>query len=478
MVLSNSLSCATVVVGAIAAGGRIVSIPPPPRGADLAWYARFVAASCAQTGATTLVVDASYMAMLPPLLEVTYSSYEEILRTQTRGRLQPERFVLTQFTSGNTGDPRGIVLGQDKLLATVEAIAEWLAPSPGDGVCSWYPLSHPMGLIGMFLTGLAGSGAGWANGGDIVLLSPEMFLRRPACWLEACAEFQSTITSGAPNFGLEMAVKRRPSGKLDLSSIRVCITGAEPIRTSTLEGFAAAFAATGFSDLALCPAFGLAESALVTATPRGTRWAALRLDPAALGERRVVPDDLGFPVVSAGRPLPGYDVLIANGCEFGEIVVGAPAIADVYADGTHVTGADGRMATGDLGFLADGNLYVVGRQDDFFLAAGREIYAVDLETLVAGVPGIRPGRVVAMAGHGGELWIAAEHDEVATTEPDGIRRLTAAVADRVGDRLGQSPQTVAIVPRGQMPLSLSGKAQRFKVAMAMRDGRLPTIHGA
>lgn len=466
VVLSNTLACATVLVGAIAAGAHVVSVPPPLRVVDSVRYARFLSASCARSGATALVVDASYISRLPPLPEVTYSSYDEVLRAPIKGRRHPADFVLTQYTVGATGEPKGVVLGQDRLLAGVEAIVAWIGPEPGDGVCSWFPLSHAMGLVGMFLTALVGTGPGWADGGDVVLLTPEMFRRRPEVWLEACAAYRSSITASAPNFGFEMATRRRPPHPVDLSRIRLCLTGSEPIRARTLMEFTGAFRGSGLADGTVCPAYGASECLLVTATPPGRGWSALAVDPAALGAGRVVPKPAGAPVVSSGRPLPGYEVRVDGEDQVGEILVAGPSVAERYADGTAVARSDGWLATGDIGFEAGGDLYVLGRLGDMMEVGGTRIYAVELENRIGGLEGVRTGRVSVTEVDGGGLCVAAELG--AGVRPAG---LAAAVRGLVRDRTGLDPR-VLLVERGRLPLDLGGKVQRHAVRAAIEDGTL------
>lgn len=471
MVLSNTRSCAAVLVGAIAAGAHVVSLPPPLRGIDPSRYARFVTESCARSGATALVVDAGYLSRLPPQPEVTYSSYDEVLRARIKGREHPSGFQLTQYTSGSSAEPKGVVLGQDRILAGVDAIVEWLAPEPGDGTCSWFPMSHEMGLLGMFLSALVGYGPDWADGGDVVLLTPEMFRRRPGTWLEACAEHRSTVTASAPNFGFEMALHRRPSRSIDLSRIRACLTGSEPVRVRGLVEFADAFRIAGLDAGALIPVYGASECALVTATPPGRGWTTVTVDPVALADGRVVADSTGYPVVSSGRPLPGYEVRIEGDREVGELLVSGPSIAERYLGGAPVARPDGWMATGDLGFESGGTIYVIGRADDVLAVAGRRVYAIDLETRIGALPGVRVGRVSAVDTDDGRLCVVAEQDAGATHTAGDLARLSSSVRELVRSRVGVEP-TVVLVPRGRLPLDLSGKVQRFRVRALLADGSL------
>lgn len=475
MVLSNTSACATTLIGAIAAGMQLVSVPLPPRGGDLEWYASFVQHLCTQSGAAALVVDRSLLPLLPPLNGVQYSSFEDILEWKGTGASNPDRFVLTQFTSGSTADPKGVVLDEGKIRENVEAILTWLAPAPGDGSCSWLPLSHDMGLIGMFLTSIAGAGDGWARGGDIVLMTPEGFLRNPAGWLEACCSFGSTITS-APNFGFEVSVLRRRAG-LDLSRLRVCITGAEPVRAETLDRFASAFGSDGFDSRAFCPAYGLAELALaVTVTEPSTHWHAVELDPRALADRLIVSGSSGTRLVSSGHALQGYDVKIDEG-EVGEILVRGPSLGDMYADGQPVRDGDGWFHTRDLGFLDAGALYVVGRIDDVFQVAGRNIYAVDIEMHVSELGGIRQGRVVAVLDSTDALTIVAEC-EPNVKDPLSVKGLATTTRDLVARRVGVAPRTVLLVERGTLPMTSSGKTQRGVVRDRLASGGLAIMAGS
>ena len=157
-VLSNSSSCASFLLGCIGAGTVLVSVPPPPRSVDLEWYAQFVERACSQAGASVLAVEADYLPLLPPRPGLSYVSFQEVLNTAGRGSLNAQEFTLIQFSSGSTADPKGIVLEQERIAKNVQGILEWLQPHPGDGACSWLPLSHDMGLIGMFFSAIAGGG--------------------------------------------------------------------------------------------------------------------------------------------------------------------------------------------------------------------------------------------------------------------------------------------------------------------------------
>lgn len=468
MVLTNTSSCATAVVGAIVHGLHLVSLPTPWRGCDPATYATLVSGACRQSGADVVLLDAGLLPLLPTTPGIEHHSYQEVLSTAGGPMPEPSGFTLTQFTSGSASDPRGVVLPEAAVAANVGAILRWLAPGPGDGSCSWLPLSHDMGLVGMFLAALAGGGPSWANGADVVLLTPEGFVRDPRCWLRACADYRTTITA-APNFGLEMSL-RRPEVGLDLRALRVCITGAEPVRGDTLRRFHQAHRSDGWRTESFSPAYGLAECTLaVTGVPPGEpfRGRRVRTDRLAVGE--LCSDADGFEVVSTGPPLDGVEVRIEGGRSVGRIAVRGPSVADGYADGSPVADGTGWFSTGDLGWLEGDHLFVVGRDGDLFQVAGRNVHALDVERVVGGLPGIRDGRVAAVQPGPDRLVVVAEVDEAAIVDGD---RGPLAERARLGvvRRLGVSPERVLLVARGQLPVTASGKPRRAALRRSLLEG--------
>ncbi|WP_084693323.1 AMP-binding protein [Actinomadura atramentaria] len=470
--LTNTRACATVLVGAIAAGLPLVSVPLPPRGSDLEWYAGFVQRICAASGATTLLVDGALLPSLPPLPGVTALSHDDALAMRGRSDADPAAFTLTQFTSGSTADPKGIVLPGAMVRANLLALMEWLEPVPGDGTCTWLPLSHDMGLIGMFLGSLTAVGRGLVHDFDLVVMTPQGFLRNPTGWLTACAEFGSTFTA-APNYAFDMAARKRGSVP-DLGRLRTCIVGAEPIRPGSLERFAELFADKGFRPTTFSPAYGMAEAVLaVTGTAQGDRWRAAEL--ASIPGGAAFADAGGHRVVSSGRPLPGYEVRV-DGDGVGEILVRGPSVAERYADGAPIPDADGWFRTRDLGAVHGGELYVIGRTDDVFQVAGRNIYAIDVEAYAAEVAGIRDGRVVAVP-EGGELTIVAEC-EPGVTGQDDVRRLVQELSGRIVTRVGVSPKRVLLARRGALPLTASGKIRRRPLVAALESSRLTILAGS
>jgi len=475
IVLNNTRACATVLVGAIAMGQSLVSVPMPPHGVNLDWYSQFMQRVCAITGATTLLLEASLLRTLPPAKNIPFLSFEDALALRGRKAADPGSFTLTQFTSGSTADPKGIVLPGHKIVANLRALLEWLQPDKDDGACSWLPLSHDMGLIGMFLGTLAGAARQRSGTYDFVLMTPQSFVRNPGGWLAACEQFKSTFTA-APNYSFEMVARRR--GRVyDLKRLRMCIVGGEPIRANALEHFANALRDSGFNSMALRPSYGMAEAVLgVTGTRANVPWHAADIESLVPDPDAVVGRTGAFhQIVGCGAPFPGYEVRIVGG-GVGEILVKGPSIADHYADGRRLVDAEGWFHTRDLGVSRDGELYVLGRTDDVFCVAGRNVYAMDVEACAGEVTGVRTGRVVALPEHGG-LTLVAECEPV-FTEQGRASRLAQELKQQIVVRVGVAPSRVLLTRPGALPLTASGKIRRRPLAAAVQSDELKILPGS
>ncbi|MBI2956292.1 MAG: fatty acyl-AMP ligase, partial [Acidobacteria bacterium] len=317
--------------------------------------------------------------------------------------------ALIQYTSGSTGNPRGIVLTHANLLANLRAIGEGVAVRADDVTICWLPLYHDMGLIGCWLFSLY-------FGLPIVVLSPVAFLRRPERWLWAFHRHHGTL-SPAPNFAYELCARKVPEAALaglDLSSWRVALNGAEPISVETLARFTERYARYGFRAEAMMPVYGLAECTValtfapVGRPPRIDRIQRTlfqqerRAEPAAASES----DALRF--VSVGRALPEHEVRIVDDADqpLGERVEGhvqfrGPSAMQGYHRSPEATAAvrtaDGWHLTGDLGYLAEGELFITGRTKDLIIKAGRNLYPQEIEEIAAEVEGVRRGCVAAFA---------------------------------------------------------------------------------
>jgi fatty-acyl-CoA synthase len=368
------------------------------------------------------------------------------------------------------------------LVANTRGILQELIAGPSNDECglSWLPLYHDMGLIGFVIAPLYCRRS-------VVLMSPSSFLVRPERWFQALHDHKATVTF-APNFAYAVAVKRVKHEQLirwDLSHVRVFGCGAEPIRAETLRRFADHFAPAGVRPTALLPCYGMAEATLaVTHHALGTPVRVEQLHAEQLRtEHRALPArDAGesVEVVSCGRPLADHEVRIINehGTPVAERVVGeietrGPSIAAGYfCDDTATRGTfvDGWLRTGDLGFVADGELFVTGRKKDLIIVAGRNYAPEQIEASAAGVDGVRPGNVAAFACPG-----KRGTDDVVLVCESASRDhagLVAAVRARVAEEVGVSISDVVIVRPGMLPKTSSGKLQRGRTRMLFLEAKL------
>lgn len=386
-------------------------------------------------------------------------------------RLPAQAPALLQYTSGSTGQPKGVLLSHANLLHNAELVRIGFGTSTQSVGVIWLPPYHDMGLIGGIIQPVY-------VGLPVVLMSPLTFLQRPMAWLEAISRFGGTV-SGGPNFAFDLCVRKstpQQRAELDLSSWSVAFCGAEPVRAETLDRFAAAFAPAGFRPDAFYPCYGLAEGTLIVTGGRPA-------DP----PRRIRHD--GAVYVGCGRTLGDQTVAIVDpearaACPpgaVGEIWVCGPSVATGYwhrpAETEQTFQAvrvddPGRpyLRTGDLGFLdPSGELVVTGRIKDLIIVRGRNVYPQDLEHAVESqIPGVRPGCSAAFAvdSDGEEqVGFAAEvtGDAVGADTITAIRRVLAEVAE-------VSPATVVLLPPRGIPKTSSGKIQRHACRQALTAG--------
>ncbi len=402
--------------------------------------------------------------------------------------------ALLQYTSGSTGDPKGVVLTHANLLANMRAVGEAVKLGPGDVGVSWLPLYHDMGLIGAWLTLLH-------FGIPLAVISPLAFLTRPERWLQAFHKHRGTI-SAAPNFAYELCVRKiadKDIQGVDLSPWRAALNGAEPVNPETLERFANRFASYGFRREAQLPVYGLAEATLaVTVPPLGRGPLIDRVERETFAAQgRAVPaapeDETSIAFVSSGRPIPQHEVRIVD--ESGKEMMdrtegflwfrGASATSGYYhnAQATEAllplgpASTEGEYAwvnSGDRAYRADGEIYVTGRVKDIIIKGGRNLYPHEVEELAARAEGIRKGCIVAFGlkdeGSGTEkLVVVAE-----TRERDAARRggIASSITELVTQGLGLPPDRVELIPPGSIPKTSSGKLRREETKQLYLAGTL------
>jgi 1-acyl-sn-glycerol-3-phosphate acyltransferase len=500
--------------GTLLAGGVPVPIYPPFRADRIAEYAERQSNILRNCEARLLLTfqEAALAAKLleprVPSLRGVVTAKSLLAEEQVVSRLSPPAalpagangsdLALLQYTSGSTGDPKGVMLTHANLLANVRAIGQAVGIRPDDIGVSWLPLYHDMGLIGAWLAPLY-------FGLPVTVLSPLAFLSTPERWLQAIDRYRATLTA-APNFAYELAVRKisdnRISG-LDLSSLRAALNGAEPVLAETLERFIEHFAPCGFRREAFTPVYGLAEASLAVTIPaigRGPRVDRVAREPFTR-EGRAVPVSSDAPpdasvasFVSVGQALPGHEVRIANaeGQEAGERVEGAlwfrgPSASAGYFRNAQASAslfpqgcAAGWLDSGDRAYRAEGDIFITGRAKDIILKAGRNLYPHEIEEAAGAVPGVRRGCVVAFgsedAASGTErLIVVAETRE----RSEAARQaLVLGINEKVTQAVGLPPDVVLILRPHGIPKTSSGKLRREEtrklfVAGTLGAGELP-----
>lgn len=480
--------------GIVLAGAVPVPIYPPVRLALLEDHLRRQLAILSTCTATALITFAEALPFAR-LLKLQLPALKQLVSVaelrSTAGKflpppVNPGDTAFLQYTSGSTGNPKGVILTHANLLANIRAMGKAVRVSDTDVMVSWLPLYHDMGLIGTWLSGLY-------YGAPLVLLSPLDFLARPSRWLWAIHRYRGSL-SPAPNFAYEICLTRLSDQELaglDLSSWRCAFNGAEPVSPETLEKFSARFAPYGFRRESLMPVYGLAENSVGLAFPpcgRGPLIDCIDRETFLRSGKAVPPGEGGaLRVVACGRPLDGHEIRILGpgGQEMperraGRVQFRGPSATSGYfgapEQSTKLFDGDW-LETGDLGYMAAGDLYLTGRSKDLVIIAGRNVYPQELEAAVGRLPGIRKGNVVAFgcwAQTGGTerlVLVAETHESDAGIRAQLRQQINALAVELVGSPIDE----LVLVPPKALLKTSSGKLRRSACRELYQQGRLGVV---
>ena len=494
-----------VYLGILRAGAVPVPIYPPARASQLEDHVLRHAGLLANAQATLLVTVPEAMGVAR-LLQVRVPGLQQV-RTPAQlvsgadaalvgSGLAPMRAPATlaprgddiaflQYTSGSTGNPKGVVLTHANLLANIRAMALAEQVTPSDVFVSWLPLYHDMGLIGAWLTGLY-------IGFPLVVMTPLAFLARPLRWLQAIAHYRGTL-SAAPNFAYELCLKHISDADLaglDLRCWRLACNGAEAVSPDTLQRFSQRLAACGLRPEAITPVYGLAEACVGLLFPplgRAPVIDRIQREPFTR-EGRALPapaDDAGaLRFVACGQPLPGHAVRLLDdaGRELGDRIEGrleftGPSATAGYFRNPAMTERlihDGWLDTGDRAYRADGDYFITGRVKDIIIRAGRNLYPQEIEEAVGCVAGVRQGCVAVFGSPdpatGTERLVVMAEVRASAATPRQLLR--EAVRRAVTAAIGEPPDQVLLVPPHTVLKTSSGKVRRSACRDLVESGHL------
>jgi len=469
-------STVVTFLGCWAAGAVAVPLPLPMRAVEPRSFIEQSRRRLEKVGAKILTLPGSFVPMVGDMGDGIRIIATEDLDNAGDIPTAPssqEDIALVQFTSGSTSEPRGVILTHANIMANAQSIRRKVKITHKDRIVSWMPLYHDMGLIGFFITALS-------SGATLILMPPQRFVADPALWMRTLSEYRATITGG-PNFAFALSTRvlsSASSAGLDLSSLRLALNGAEPVDHEVMDGFVKAGAAYGLRPEVPYPVYGLAEATLAVTFPKpGKRYRLDLVSREGIEEERVArPAEPGGEgtrtLVSLGNPLEGVELSVikedgseAGEREVGEVCVHGDSVMQGYwgdAAATAEALRGGRLHTGDLGYLAGGELYLVGRIKDMVIIGGRNLFPEDVERCAERVSGVRKGNAVAFGvttRRGRERLVLV--GETRLSCPDAAHETARAVSSTVRKEIGVPVREVVLVLAGSLPKTSSGKKRRF-----------------
>jgi len=481
---------AALFCGAVLAGAWPVPLPLPTSFGGKEGYIDQVAVQLASSDPKLLLYPAEIAAMATAAAErerVGARAWEDFLAGASEPcalpAAAPDDICYLQYSSGSTRFPHGVAVTHRALLNNLAGHAHAMKMGPGDRGVSWLPLYHDMGLVGCFLSPIA-------NQLSTDYLKTEDFARRPLAWLDLISRNPGTTLSYSPTFGYDICARRISSQshvaeRFDLSRWRLAGNGADMIRPDVMQSFVNAFADAGFKAQAFTPSYGLAEATLaVTVMPPGEGIRVELVEEERLSGR---PRDLSRParyraIVNCGRPVLDMEVEIRGESgaaladhHIGKVWCRGPSVMHSYfrdAEATQACLIDGWLDTGDMGYLVDGYLFIVGRAKDMIIINGKNHWPQDIEWAVEQLPGFHQGDIAAFAvesDNGEEVPAVLVHCRV--SDPVERVRLHEQIRDKVRSITGMNC-VVELVPPKSLPRTSSGKLSRAKAKKLYLEGTI------
>ena len=399
----------------------------------------------------------------------------------------PERLVILQYTSGSTSEPKGVMIPDRVLCANIDASCAAAELSEAEVMVSWLPLYHDMGLVGFLSIPML-------KGVQLVQAAPQDFMAHPGSWMQWISDWKGTATAG-PNFSWVLATRAlKRAADLDLSTLTLALSGAEPVDPAAVEAFVGEASRFGFRAGSIFPAFGMAEVAIGGAFPPRHRGLVCDdVDRIVLERERFAkqadPEESDVHVRRLpllGRPVPGLEMKIVDPetreelpeRQVGELYIRGTSVTPGYYKRPEATAAmfhEGWLCTGDLAYLLDGELVICGRIKDVIIVGGRNVFPEDIERAVGNVDGVRAGNVIAFGveGYKGKETVVVVA-EVKSDDPERVRHDIHHVALEVS---GLPPRDVMLVRPGTLPKTSSGKLQRAKCRETYLASELELIDG-
>ena len=449
MIYDPSLEFVVSFFAVVYAGG----IPSPlriPNSRNVARYTDFLGRVLEITGADYVAASQAQITQLQKLMpdtkfiDLSIAPAVDVLPASSAPQIDEAQTFLMQFTSGSTGDPKGIKISHANLAANASAMLAGKLFTPGKPHVSWMPHYHDMGLIASIAVPML-------HGSESILMSPLSFMRKPECWLSAISHYTAS-SSGGPNFAYQLVLDSVSSNQLEglnLSCWTTAYCGSEPIRAKTMLDFANFIEPTGFTEQSLFPCYGMAEATLLLTGRHG-----IKVHQSALSH--------GKDVVCVGVSCDETRVEIIES-ETGDVCAEGE-VGEIHITGPSVSvGLPAGYATGDLGFYADGELYVCGRSKEQIIIRGENYWPQDIEQIA--IEELAEGSASSCAAFSveesdTERLIVLVGTRAKNVQQDEAAQLLQRIRARITEEFGISPWQLQLVPAREIAKTSSGKIQR------------------